>query len=162
MRIAVYVLITILFLGCVQQETGGTQQYEATLVLEDNTTVENQTLAEQPAPEPEITLLSVSTDKPTYGSRETVTVLVRALVVGDIPGVTMNVNGVHTTRGIDLLQQNELMHLRDGNNTANFTLELPYCSSCSGMPPGVYYIYAGAVRDNQTVAQANCSFNFSY
>ncbi len=162
------ILISFVFLlGCVsQQEKSTGQQLQTTFVLteniEDNSS-ENKTEEPVPTPmTPEITSLVVSTDKDVYSSREIISIHVMVSVVGDIPGVSITINGVKNTRGRDILSKSELLHLTGGNTTANFTLELPYCSSCSGMPRGAYHIYALATKENQTLAQANTTFNFSY
>ncbi|MFH1447780.1 MAG: hypothetical protein ABIG39_02865 [Candidatus Micrarchaeota archaeon] len=166
-RILSIMVLAILVLGCpsLQQETGQEAQGQQ-LVFIINETGENETLANNtypsppPPPESRITDFGIRMDKDEYSSQETANISVDITVDGDIPGVLVSVHGVITTRERELLNKDQLLFLRPESNTANFTLMLPYCSSCSGMPPGTYLIYAKATKDNETLAETNHSFNF--
>jgi hypothetical protein len=111
--------------------------------------------------EPRITSFSVSTDKPAYISRENISVHVTAISDGDIPGVYLEAWGIRNNRGKEVLNQNELKHIKQGKNEAIFAHELGYCAVCTGMPGGEYFIFAQARAGDKVLANANCSFNFS-
>jgi hypothetical protein len=169
MRYAVLLAI-LFFIGCI----GGPPARDAganTFVLgEDLLDVDGDwqrpTMGQPPATQqeetrPEITSFSVSTDRASYHSRETISITVNYSVLGEIPGVRFSAVGIRNKWGNDLLRWDKLAYLREGDWSESFPFELPYCSSCSGLPPGTYHVYAEAFLDNETMARANCSFMFS-
>jgi hypothetical protein len=162
-KITVILAALLLLFGCSQEKPAQPDNQNIIVLGPGNEELivnqTNQTPEEPKAPK--ITSLSVSTERPVYYSREKINIKNEIAADGEILGVLVHVYGIETTRRTQLLDQNLQVNLSDGTNLANFTLDLPYCSYCSGMPPGTYYIYASALKENQTLASANCSFNFS-
>lgn len=169
-------LSLLLLFGCAAQQKGPGQGTGAnTLVIgkdpvdvsesaETNKTQEtaNHFPGTSPASkDSKLKSFSISTDKPAYVSMEEIQITAKLEAQGEIPGVRVTSWGVKNAYGADAFYQNELLYLRNGENLANFTYKLPYCSLCSRLPAGIYYIYAKAEKDNKTLALANCSFNFS-
>ncbi len=164
--IALLIVLALVF-GCASKENGepgalvlGKDLVEA-VETNGNITWENQTAAPRPEPEPAIKAFTISTDKPAYVSREKIKITAELEVHGEIQGTTIEVYGIVNSMRRQLLSQNKLLYLKNGTNEANFTFDLPYCSSCSGMPGGTYWVFAKAVNNNETLSESNCSFNFS-
>ncbi len=162
----------LLLFGCALQQKGpganalvlGKDLVEVNESAETNKTQEttNPFPGTSPAPaESKLKSFSISTGKPSYVSNETVSITTRLEVQGEIPGVRVTSWGIRNAYGVDAFNQNELLYLKNGENFVNFTYKLPYCSLCSRLPEGIYYIYAKAEKDNKSLALANCSFNFS-
>ena len=162
-KITVVLAALLLLFGCSQEKPAQPDNQNIIVLGPGNEElIVNQTNQTPEEPKvPKITSFSVSTGKPTYYSREKINIKNEIVADGEIPGVLVHVYGIETTRRTQLLNQNLQVNLSVGTNLANFTLDLPYCSTCSGMPQGTYYIYASALKENQTLASANCSFNFS-
>lgn len=162
----------ILLLGCTQEKLK--EQNENVFILgkdlaEKNETMnqtrqssQNQTrvLPEQPQ-EPKLSSFTVETGNPAYVAMEQANFTVTLHSESEIPGVRVLVYGVQLKSGRNLLDDNRLLYVRPGLNTANFALELPSCSTCSGMLAGEYNVFAKAVMGNRTLAESNCSFNFT-
>ncbi len=162
-KITVILAALLLLFGCSQEKQAQPDNQNIIVLGPGNgELIVNQTNQTPEAPKTsEIISCSVSTERLVYYSREKINIKNEIAADGEMPGVLVHVYGIETTRRTQLLDQNLQVNLSGGTNLANFTLDLPYCSTCSGMPPGTYYIYATVLKENQTLASANCSFNFS-
>ncbi|MFH1470881.1 MAG: hypothetical protein ABIF01_03985 [Candidatus Micrarchaeota archaeon] len=167
-KIFAVLLALVLILGCTsEQNQQPSPGVEIKQVNSNNQSIESVPvpMAEPspppPLPEPKLLLFSISTEKDSYISTEELTATVALEVQGELPGVRVTVHGVENLNEIELLNQNGVIHLKEGNSSLNFTINLPSCSYCSRLPAGEYWIFAEAQEDNQTLALANCSINFS-
>jgi len=166
-KILAVLFALVLIIGCTsEQEQRPSPGVETKQVDSSNQSTESvpEPLARQSQPppqEPKLLSFSISTEKDYYVSNEKLTATVTLEVRGELPGVRVTVHGVENLNEIELLNQDKVMSLKDGNSSLNFSINLPSCSYCSRLPAGGYWIFAEAEKDNRTLALANCSINLS-
>jgi hypothetical protein len=118
-----------------------------------NTTNEEQ--ANETSREPLlISIVSFSSDKPTYGSSEQMVFSVVLNSSGPAENAVINIFGIKPYR-YAYINDTKLVALESGINIINFTETAPYCTAgCGGVYPGPYEIHANIFVGDVLVANA--------
>ena len=103
-------------------------------------------------------IVSVSTDKDVYHSRDTMKITVSFESDGEIGNATLHLRGIEDRHGDAQLHKSIPIHFPKGMHTEAYDHTLPACSSCSGLNAGNYTINATLVQDGVVVSSMTHSF----
>ncbi len=103
-------------------------------------------------------IVSVSTDKDVYHSRDTMKITVSFESQGDIGDATLHLQGIQDRHGDSQLHRELPVTLSKGMHTEVYDHTLPACSSCSGLNAGNYTINTTLVQNGVLVSHMIHSF----
>ena len=101
--------------------------------------------------ESSLALVSISTDKDLYHSREIMHINVTIDTSSFRENFTIVLQGLKSqkvNRGYQLTASTTL-NLEEGRNVISFSETLPACSSCAGLYPGEYFVNISVFRDTK-------------
>ena len=96
-------------------------------------------------PNTELDILSFSTDKKTYHSKERMNVTIVIKSSDILENVSVKVYGIKDRHGNYRLNAEKSINLSKGINTIPFTYTTPSCYGCAGINPGSYRLTGIAV-----------------
>lgn len=103
--------------------------------------------------EPLAIVLSVSTDRKVYSSREDIQIIVKA-AASKQANATVKVWGIMPSRR-KYIEAEKTLKLKQGYNLIEFSETSPSCTSgCGGVNPGLYAITATVEEDEELIATA--------
>ncbi|HOT02775.1 MAG TPA: hypothetical protein PK069_01175 [Methanolinea sp.] len=103
-------------------------------------------------------IVSVSTDKDLYHSKDTMKITVSFESNGEIGNATLHLRGIEDRHGDAHLHKSIPVHISKGMHIEVYDHTLPACSSCSGLNAGNYTINATLVQDGVQVSSMTHSF----
>lgn len=97
---------------------------------------------------------SVLIEKDLYHSNEVMNISISVSARGSPENATIRLSGIEDRYG-DLRLEKELpVTLSPGPNTVMFDYQLPSCSHCSGIDPGIYLIEVELIRNGTVLSNA--------
>lgn len=99
--------------------------------------------------------VSLSIDEESYQQGEKVSLNVSVFSQGQLENVSIVLSGIQTRFGRDYINLEKTINLKPGENLVEFSFNMPYCSSCSGVSPGKHEILVKVVYGNETIGLAN-------
>ncbi|OPX66655.1 MAG: hypothetical protein A4E37_01876 [Methanoregulaceae archaeon PtaB.Bin056] len=103
-------------------------------------------------------IVSVSTDKDLYHSRDTMKISVSIESEGDLGNATLQLRGIEDRHGDCQLHKEIPVTVSKGSHIQVYDHKLPACSSCSGLNAGNYTINATLVQNGVPVSYMTHSF----
>jgi len=97
--------------------------------------------------------IALATDKDLYHSGEQIKINLNANSKKDINKATLYLYGIPNKYNEYTIYEIKEISLKNGENSFSFSLNLPYCNSCSGVKEGDYFIYTKIVKDNTLIGQ---------
>jgi hypothetical protein len=94
-------------------------------------------------------LLTLTTNKHAYHSKEELQAQVILFMDKKMPSASVTVSGITNSFGRDLIEETRELDLYEGKNTINFTFTTPDCEECAGLEPGVYFLTASVLIDDE-------------
>ena len=92
-------------------------------------------------------ITSVSTDRDLYHSNEVIHITIGVSASGNMGNITMNINGITDRNGNIRLSHEMAAPLSPGPAILTDDYQLPACSHCSGLDPGLYEFNVTLVQD---------------
>ena len=103
-------------------------------------------------------IISVTTDKDLYHSKEIMNITVTVSSQGDMSNATLRFKGIQNLHGDFQINTEIPANLSPGLNTLVYKHELPRCSSCSGLNAGTYQVEVQLIHDGSIVSNMTHSF----
>ncbi|MDY6866166.1 MAG: hypothetical protein SVY15_09400 [Halobacteriota archaeon] len=97
----------------------------------------------------------ITPDKEIYYPSDTMTIILSIESPRDLDGVKISVEGIQDSRGLNKISKTYEKNLSEGINNITIEYITPYCSKCTGIDPGVYFI-------NATVAYEDVLINSTH
>lgn len=102
-----------------------------------------------------VSVVSFQTDKDVYHSKELMKLQVGLSSGTAMENVTVHIEGISDRYGDIRLKKDISLNLVPGTNTVTYEYQLPTCSSCSGLDPGIYPINVTVIRLGKAIAIGN-------
>ena len=102
-------------------------------------------------------ITSVSTDKDLYHSNEIMKIAISVNARGSSEDATIRLSGIRDRHGDLRLEKDLPVTLSMGPNTMIYDYQLPPCSSCAGLEPGIYQIEVELIRNGTVVSNTSRS-----
>jgi hypothetical protein len=100
-------------------------------------------------------ITSLATNSGTYKSNERMDISVLIFASKAAEDCNISVEGIRDSRGRMRLSDERQVNLTGGENTFNFSYDLPVCSRCAGLGPGEYFVNASVIRNGTVLATAS-------
>jgi hypothetical protein len=100
--------------------------------------------------------LKIFTDKESYKQGEEIRINVSFFSSQELENVQIKVSGIKGRYG-DYISLEKTLNLKKGENLIEFLSRAPYCSSCTGISPGVHEVTAKIIFNNTVLAYASKS-----
>ncbi|MDY6931017.1 MAG: hypothetical protein SVJ22_03770 [Halobacteriota archaeon] len=97
----------------------------------------------------------ITSDRKTYYPNDLMTIILSIESSRDLDGVKITVEGIKDNRGLNKISKSYEKNLSEGINNITVEYITPYCSKCTGIDPGVYFI-------NATVAYEDIILNSTH
>lgn len=125
-----------------------------TVVLKEENTVVNKKYSEPSYQEEQIsTSISAAIDKNLYRSGEKIKLNLAVESEKNMDDANLYIYGIKDSHNEYSTYENKKINLKEGNNNFEYSIELPYCNSCSGVKEGDYPIYIKIINDQTLIGQ---------
>lgn len=102
-----------------------------------------------------VSISSFTTDKDLYHSKELMKLQITLTSGTRLDNVTVHMEGIRDRYGDLRLTKEIPLSLTPGTNTVTYEYQLPSCSKCSGLDPGMYPINITVMHSGQALAIGN-------
>lgn len=116
----------------------------------ENTETQNKYSDSSYQKEKIITSISAATDKNLYHSGEQIKLNLSVESEDNIESANLYIYGIKDRYNEYSIFETKNINLKEDNNNFEYSLELPYCNSCSGVEEGEHTIYIKII-DDQTL-----------
>jgi len=120
---------------------------------EENTVVQNKYSDPSYQKEQISTSISAAIDKNLYHSGEQIKLNLSVESEENADNADLYIYGIKDSHDEYSIYENKKINLKKGNNNFEYSLELPYCNSCSGVKEGDYPIYIKIIKDQTLIGQ---------
>lgn len=121
--------------------------YETSTQGSENTGTQNKSLGPSYQKEQIITNIGASTDKNLYHSGEQIKLNLSVKSEEGLDGVNLYIYGIKNRYSKYSIFETKNINLKENENNFEYSLELPYCNSCSGVEEGEHTIYIKIIDD---------------
>ena len=98
-------------------------------------------------------ITSVSTDRDLYHSNEVMHIVIGVNSAGNIGNTSLNINGIIDRNGNTRLTHEIEAPLSPGPAVLTYDYQLPPCSHCAGLDPGMYEFNVTLVHDGVEISR---------
>jgi len=98
-------------------------------------------------------ITSVSTDRDLYHSNEVMHIVIGVNSAGNIGNTSLNINGIIDRNGNTRLTHEIAAPLSPGPTVLTYDYQLPPCSHCAGLDPGMYEFNVTLVHDGVEISR---------
>jgi hypothetical protein len=102
-----------------------------------------------------VSVTSFKTDKDIYHSKETMKFQISLASGASLDNVTVHLEGITDRYGSTRLNKDIPVSIAPGTNTVTYEYQLPTCSKCSGLDPGIYPINLTVFKSGKPIAIGN-------
>ena len=99
--------------------------------------------------------ISISTDQYTYHSRDTIQIVIKVIAPEYIENADLRFFGVENKYGAYKVKRNMKMNLTEGLNVIETKSNIPSCTGCSGITPGLFQVYAALYENDTQIINAS-------
>ncbi len=148
-------LLFVLLAGCITAEQANNIFSNSFPVGGDLLTENGTGASEQFVQGPIAATISVSTDKQSYGSSESVMIVVEVVSSEAVEDTVVRVWGI-TVSGKNHIESQSSLPLKQGSNMFLFKEQTPQCTSgCGGVHPGKYTVSASVEVAGKKLAESS-------
>jgi hypothetical protein len=97
-------------------------------------------------------IVNVSTDRDLYHSNEVMAIMVTVTSPGGMNNATIRFGGLRDNYGRERLSHDLTTDLPAGEKNVTYDYNLPPCSICAGLSPGIYSFNVSLIRDNSVLS----------
>jgi hypothetical protein len=97
-------------------------------------------------------IVNVTTDKGLYHSNEVMTITVTITSSGNLTNATIKFDGLRDHYGRERLSHDLTTDLPTGEINLTYDYNLPSCSICAGLSPGMYSFKVSLIHDNSVLS----------
>lgn len=94
-------------------------------------------------------LVTITTDRHTYHSKDRLQVEVTIFADNKESQVPVTVSGITNSFGREMIKETREVSLKQGENKLSFNFTTPDCEECAGLEPGLYFIKASVLIDDE-------------
>jgi hypothetical protein len=97
-------------------------------------------------------ITAVTTDKELYHSNEVMNIVISVTTAGNLDNTTVRIEGISDRHGRMRLSHEIPANLSAGPATFIYDYQLPSCSSCAGLDPGLYQVNISLVKNGVIIS----------
>ena len=97
-------------------------------------------------------IVNVSTDKDLYHSNEVMAITVTVGSAGNLNNVTLKIDGLKDNYGRERISYEIPANLQPGEMNITYNYNLPPCSICAGLSPGMYSFNVSLIHENTVLS----------
>jgi|GEM_PF-6196727 len=151
MRFAIFAIMLMLVFGCIDLPSKEEIRQD---ILNNMSNQTNETIVidENPASVEDILNFSLKTNTYEYKSGENMICTVEITSDRPVQNAWLRVQGIKNTHGSYLMNKNQYVDLKEGENIFTVSYKIPQCSSCTGLRRGNNFVEAGLYHGEKLLA----------